>query len=82
MNKPLSFKLGMIVLLMLLLLIPLLMISGLIDERQAVRDGVLQDIAQSSRQHILCQLHRPFARPAGVRVGRVVVVLERHFQGQ
>ncbi|ANC01322.1 membrane protein [Pseudomonas putida] len=48
MNKPLSFKLGMIVLLMLLLLIPLLMIGGLIDERQAVRDGVLQDIAQSS----------------------------------
>ncbi|HDS1735753.1 cell envelope integrity protein CreD [Pseudomonas sp. BP8] len=48
MNKTLSFKLGMIALLMLLLLIPLLMIGGLIDERQSLRDNVLADIAQSS----------------------------------
>ena len=48
MTKTLSFKLGMIALLMLLLLIPLLMIGGLIGERQALRDSVLQDIAQSS----------------------------------
>ncbi|MFV3382581.1 cell envelope integrity protein CreD [Pseudomonas sp. NY15354] len=48
MTKTLSFKLGMIALLMLLLLIPLLMIGGLIGERQALRDSVLQDIAESS----------------------------------
>ncbi|MEX5587780.1 cell envelope integrity protein CreD [Pseudomonas urmiensis] len=48
MNKTLSFKLGMIALLMLLLLIPLLMIGGLIEERQTLRDSVLADIAQSS----------------------------------
>lgn len=48
MTKTLSFKLGLIALLMLLLLIPLLMIGGLIDERQTLRDNVLQDIAQSS----------------------------------
>ena len=33
MNKTLGFKLGMIAMLMLLLLIPLLLINGLIDER-------------------------------------------------
>lgn len=48
MNKTLSFKLGMIALLMLLLCIPLLMIGGLIDERQGLRDEVLRDIGQSS----------------------------------
>ncbi|MCO7520588.1 MULTISPECIES: cell envelope integrity protein CreD [unclassified Pseudomonas] len=48
MNKTLGFKLGLIAVLILLLLIPLLMIGGLIDERQALRDGVLRDIAQSS----------------------------------
>lgn len=48
MNKTLGFKLGMIAMLMLLLLIPLLLINGLIDERQAMRDGVLRDIAQST----------------------------------
>ncbi len=48
MNKPLGFKLGMIALLMLLLLIPLLMISGLITERQHQRDSVLRDIGQSA----------------------------------
>ena len=48
MNKTLSFKLGMIALLMLLLLIPLLMIGGLIEDRQNLRDNVLADIAQSS----------------------------------
>ncbi|WLH12319.1 cell envelope integrity protein CreD [Pseudomonas hefeiensis] len=48
MNRSLAIKLGMIALLILLLMIPLLMINGLIDERQELRDGVLQDIARSS----------------------------------
>lgn len=48
MNRNLTFKLGAIGLLILLLLIPLLMISGLIGERQSLRDGVLEDIARSS----------------------------------
>ncbi|WP_342650290.1 cell envelope integrity protein CreD [Pseudomonas sp. REB1044] len=48
MNKTLGFKLGLIGVLMLLLLIPLLMIGNLIDERQNLRDSVLQDIAQRS----------------------------------
>lgn len=48
MNKNLTIKLGAIALLILLLLIPLLMIDGVIDERQQLRDGVLEDIARSS----------------------------------
>lgn len=48
MNRTLAYKLGAIALLILLLLIPLLMIDGLIRDRQEVRDGVLQDIARSS----------------------------------
>ncbi|WP_332764722.1 cell envelope integrity protein CreD [Pseudomonas koreensis] len=48
MNRNLTFKLGAIALLILLLLIPLLMIDGVIDERQQLRDGVLDDIARSS----------------------------------
>lgn len=48
MTRTLGFKLGAIALLILLLLIPLLMIDGLIDERQQARDGVLANIAQSS----------------------------------
>ena len=48
MNRSLAVKLGMIALLIVLLLIPLLMISGLIGDRQAQRDGVLRDIARSS----------------------------------
>ncbi|CAN1605405.1 cell envelope integrity protein CreD [Pseudomonas sp. B21-028] len=48
MNRSLAIKLGMIALLILLLMIPLLMINGLIDERQSLRDGVLQEIASSS----------------------------------
>ncbi|QXH51931.1 cell envelope integrity protein CreD [Pseudomonas fakonensis] len=48
MNKTLGFKLGTIAVLILLLLIPLLMIGGLIDERQHLRDSVVQDIARSS----------------------------------
>ncbi|QTH13863.1 cell envelope integrity protein CreD [Pseudomonas corrugata] len=48
MNRSLAMKLGMIALLILLLMIPLLMINGLIDERQSLRDGVLQEIASSS----------------------------------
>ncbi|MDU9410848.1 cell envelope integrity protein CreD [Pseudomonas sp. zfem005] len=48
MTRTLGFKLGAIALLILLLMIPLLMIDGLIDERQQARDGVLANIAQSS----------------------------------
>jgi len=48
MNRSLTLKLGAIALLILLLLIPLLMINGVIEERQQLRDGVLEDIARSS----------------------------------
>ncbi|WP_017903072.1 cell envelope integrity protein CreD [Pseudomonas asplenii] len=48
MNRSLAIKFGAIALLMLLLLIPLMMIDGLINERQYLRDGVLEDIARSS----------------------------------
>ncbi|MDP5210933.1 cell envelope integrity protein CreD [Microbulbifer sp. 2205BS26-8] len=48
MNRVLAFKLGAIALLILLLLIPLNMIGGMIDERQQYQRGVLQDIARSS----------------------------------
>ena len=48
MNRNLTLKLGAIALLILLLLIPLLMISGVIQDRQQLRDGVLEDIARSS----------------------------------
>ena len=40
MNRSLLFKLGAIALLILLLLIPLLMINGIISDRQQLRDGV------------------------------------------
>ena len=40
MNKNLTIKLGAIAVLILLLLIPLLMIDGVIDDRQQLRDGV------------------------------------------
>ena len=54
MSRSLGFKLGAIALLILLLMIPLLMIDGLVDERQGLRHEVLQDIARSSsyRQQI------------------------------
>jgi inner membrane protein len=48
MNRNLAIKLGAIALLILLLLIPLLMINGVIQDRQQLRDGVLEDIARSS----------------------------------
>lgn len=48
MNRNLLFKLGAIALLILLLLIPLLMINGIISDRQQRRDAVLMDIARSS----------------------------------
>lgn len=48
MNRNLTIKLGAVALLILLLLIPLLMIDGIIDDRQQRRDGVLEDIARSS----------------------------------
>ena len=48
MNRNLLIKLGAIAALMLLLMIPILMIDGMVEERQALRDGVLEDIARSS----------------------------------
>ena len=48
MNRSLTLKLGAIALLIVLLLIPLLMIDGMIQDRQQLRDGVLEDIARSS----------------------------------
>ncbi|NBB10497.1 cell envelope integrity protein CreD [Pseudomonas sp. SLFW] len=49
MNKGVSlYKLGMIGLLMLLLLIPLMMINGIIQDRQSRRNVVIHDIARSS----------------------------------
>lgn len=49
MNRGMSlFKLSVIALLILLLLIPLMMINGLITDRQSQRDGVVEDIARSS----------------------------------
>ncbi|WP_395604604.1 cell envelope integrity protein CreD [Pseudomonas sp. B21128] len=48
MNRSLTIKLGAIGLLILLLLVPLLMIDGVIDDRQQLRDGVLEDIARSA----------------------------------
>jgi inner membrane protein len=48
MNRSLTLKLGAIALLILLLLIPLMMINGVIQDRQQLRDGVLEDIARSS----------------------------------
>ncbi|MBX9913597.1 MAG: cell envelope integrity protein CreD [Pseudomonadaceae bacterium] len=54
MNRNLAIKLGVIALLMLLLMIPLLMIGGMVSDRQQLRDGVLADIARSSsgEQHL------------------------------
>ncbi|TBV04627.1 cell envelope integrity protein CreD [Phytopseudomonas dryadis] len=48
MNRSLTLKLGTIALLILLLMIPLLLIDGLVGERQRQRDQVLQDIARSA----------------------------------
>ncbi|HSC83849.1 MAG TPA: cell envelope integrity protein CreD [Pseudomonas sp.] len=48
MNRNLLIKLGAIAALILLLMIPIVLISGMIEERQALRDGVVQDIARSS----------------------------------
>lgn len=55
MNKGMSiYKVGMIGLLILALMIPLMMINGLIQDRQSRRDEVVEDIARSSSysQHI------------------------------
>ena len=48
MNRNLGIKLGAVGLLILLLMIPLLMIDGMVSERQRLREGVLEDIASSS----------------------------------
>ena len=48
MNRVLGFKLGAIGLLILLLLVPLMMIDGLVSDRQYQREEVLRDIARSS----------------------------------
>ncbi|WP_142345682.1 inner membrane CreD family protein, partial [Bacillus sp. AFS051223] len=42
MNRSLAIKLGAIALLIVLLMIPLLMISGVIFDRQQLRNGVLE----------------------------------------
>lgn len=48
MNRSLAIKLGLIALLIILLMVPIVMIDGMIEERQGLRDEVLQDIARSS----------------------------------
>lgn len=48
MNRNLLIKLGAIGVLILLLMIPIVLIDGMISERQELRDGVVQDIARSS----------------------------------
>lgn len=48
MNRNLLLKLGVVLLLVLLLFIPLLLIDGVVDERQGLRNDVLLDIARSS----------------------------------
>ncbi|WP_289533496.1 cell envelope integrity protein CreD [Pseudomonas sp. SO81] len=48
MNRNLLIKLGAIAALIILLMIPIIMIDGMIEERQELRDGVLEDIARSS----------------------------------
>lgn len=48
MSKSLLLKLSLIAALMLLLLVPLGMIEGLVQERQGQRQGVIAEIAQSS----------------------------------
>lgn len=48
MNRNLLIKLGAIAALIVLLMVPILMIDGMIEERQSLRDGVLEDIARSS----------------------------------
>jgi inner membrane protein len=48
MNRILGTKIGLVLGLMALLLIPIGMIRGLVDERAARRDGVLEDIARAS----------------------------------
>jgi len=47
-NRSLAIKLGTIALLVLLLIIPIEMISGVVRERQLRRDAVVEDIARSS----------------------------------
>lgn len=48
MNRNLLIKLAVIGALILLLMIPIIMINGMVEERQSLRDSVLQDIARSS----------------------------------
>ena len=48
MNRNLLIKLGAIGALIILLMIPIVMIDGMVEERQSLRDEVLRDIARSS----------------------------------
>ena len=48
MNRNLMLKLGVLLVLTILLMIPLLLIDGIVDERQGLRNQVLLDIARSS----------------------------------
>jgi inner membrane protein len=48
MSRALFFRCGAILLVILLLVVPLVRIDGLVRERQAARDAVVQDIARSA----------------------------------
>lgn len=48
MNRNLAIKLGVVAVLIVLLMIPLLLIGGMVTDRQRLRDAVLADIAHSS----------------------------------
>jgi inner membrane protein len=48
MKRPLLFKLSTIALLMMLLMIPISMINGVIDERKNLQQSVVEEIAKSS----------------------------------
>jgi inner membrane protein len=50
MNRGLMFRIGAILLLIVLLMVPLIMIGELVRDRQKARDAVVQDIARSSAE--------------------------------
>ena len=60
MNRSLAIKLGAIALLILLLLIPLLMIGGVISDRQQLRDGFDQQPNPGMRGRRLDHLAVPW----------------------
>ena len=48
MSRALFFRCGALFLVIVLLMLPLMRIGGLIRERQAARDAVVEDIARSA----------------------------------